>query len=338
MIGSATITLIDQNDQIPTFDIRSIVLSVVENESGNRVIAQIQAFDRDVDPPNNFVQYRLNANLSDADAIGNFFVASNGTIWTDKTFDRESNKTLYRIFITAFDGAPAWNSASPNTQDFQFDIQVIDVNDVPPGKYFLTHEQSAHGDSLLALVFVNASAITIFINETTPKGTGILTLIVTDTDFDTILDFGILSGNTKNVFTFNLLSDNLADSTRTQYRATGLLSVVGPLSYEAQSNYTLVLFAFDTQNLATITVTVNLLPQNTKAPYFMLMPGFNSYQYVVNEATAVPVLNGPVVSTDEVRACARISSSHCTASNDGLSRDQTPHCFVLVSIRHMCSI
>ncbi|CAF3932970.1 unnamed protein product, partial [Rotaria sp. Silwood1] len=48
LIGSTTITLIDQNDQIPTFDIRSIVLSVVENENGNRIIAQIQAFDRDV--------------------------------------------------------------------------------------------------------------------------------------------------------------------------------------------------------------------------------------------------------------------------------------------------
>lgn len=140
LLGSVTVTLIDQNDQIPTFDIRSIVLSVVENESGNRVIAQIQAFDRDVDYPNNFVQYRLNSILSDTEALSNFFVAPNGTIWTNATFDRESNKTLYRIFITAYDGAPAWNSKNnqPNTQDFQFDIQVIDVNDVAPGKYFIS--------------------------------------------------------------------------------------------------------------------------------------------------------------------------------------------------------
>ncbi|CAF4296194.1 unnamed protein product, partial [Rotaria sordida] len=155
LIGSTTITLIDQNDQIPTFDIRSSVLSVVENESGNRIIAQIQAFDRDVDYPNNYVQYRLNGNLSDSEVNGNFFVASNGTIWTNATFDRESNKTLYRLFITAYDGAPAWDAKNnqPNTQDFQFDIQVIDVNDVPP-------------------VFINSSSITISINETTINGTG----------------------------------------------------------------------------------------------------------------------------------------------------------------------
>lgn len=92
------------------------------------------------------------------------------------------------------------------------------------------------------------------------------------------------------------MSDNLADSTRTQYVATGQLSVVGPLSYESTPNYTLVLFAFDTQNLAQITVTVKLIPQNTKAPYFNIQPGFTSYQYQVTEGTAITSLNGPVVS------------------------------------------
>ncbi|CAF4269790.1 unnamed protein product, partial [Rotaria sordida] len=63
LIGSTTITLIDQNDQIPTFEIRSIVSSIVENESGNRIIAQIQAFDRDVDYTKNYVQMHLNDNV-----------------------------------------------------------------------------------------------------------------------------------------------------------------------------------------------------------------------------------------------------------------------------------
>jgi hypothetical protein len=76
--------------------------------------------------------------------MGIFFVASNGTVWTNATFDRESNNTLYRLFITAYDGAPAWNSKTgePNTQDFQFDVQVIDVNDVPPGKFFSTKKEN----------------------------------------------------------------------------------------------------------------------------------------------------------------------------------------------------
>ena len=146
------------------------------------------------------------------------------------------------------------------------------------------------------LVFVNSSSITISINETAANGTGILNLTITDRDFDTILAFGILSGNTKNVFSFNLLSDNLADSSRTQYQAIGQLYVVGPLSYERTPTCTLVLFAFDTQNSAQITVTVNLLPQNTQAPIFDILPGFTAYEYQVTEATAISSLNGPVVS------------------------------------------
>ncbi len=93
---------------------------MVENESGTRIIARIQALDRDVD------------------ALGTFFVASNETVWTNATFDYESNKTFYRLFITAYDGVLAWNSPTgqPNTQDFELGIQVLDVNDVPPDKDF----------------------------------------------------------------------------------------------------------------------------------------------------------------------------------------------------------
>lgn len=145
------------------------------------------------------------------------------------------------------------------------------------------------------LVFANTSA-SISINETTVNGTGILNLTITDTDFDTILELGIYSGNTKNVFAFELLSDNLADSTRTQYRAVGQLYVVGPLDYETTPNYTLTLFAFDTQNRAQITVTVNLLPQNTKAPLYTFPPRVTAYRYYVSEGTAANPLNGDTVS------------------------------------------
>lgn len=149
-------------------------------------------------------------------------------------------------------------------------------------------------------MFTNSSSITIAINETTAIGTGILNLTITDTDFDTILDFGVLNGNTKNAFQFNLLSDNLGDSSRTQYVATGQLSVVGYLDYNTKSNYTLVLFAFDTQNLATITVNVILIQQNTHAPVFKLDGGISGYTYSVTEATAVGTLDGLMVS-DQIR-------------------------------------
>lgn len=183
--------------------------------------------------------------------------------------------------------------------------------------------------TFLFLVFVNSSTINIAINETTANGTGILNLTVTDTDFDTVLDFGILSGNTKNVFAFNLLSDNLGDPSRTQYQATGQLSVVGPLSYEDVQNYSLVLFAFDTQNRAPITVNVNLIPQNTKAPIFVLNPGFSAYEYVVTEGTPIPVLIGPSVSAMIDRSSCEIfvtlDSSHRSRYSSGVIGVQYRH-------------
>ncbi|CAF4621792.1 unnamed protein product, partial [Didymodactylos carnosus] len=208
-----------------------------------------------------------------------FFVALDGTITTNYTFDRETTNR-YRLFLTAYDGAPVWNDPTnntnnPNTQDFQFDVQVIDVNDVPP-------------------VFLNSS-IVISINETTAIGTGIVNITCTDTDYDTILDFGISSGNTNNVFSFMMISDNSADSTRTVYQATAQLYVVSYMSYETLSAYNLELFAFDTQNLAKINVTVILLPQNTFPPRFQLMPGFVDYSYTVTENQAYAYLNPSVI-------------------------------------------
>ncbi|CAM4780128.1 unnamed protein product [Rotaria magnacalcarata] len=274
LIGAITITIKDENDQIPTFDIRSIVLSVIEQEHGNRTIAQIQAFDRDFDYHNSYVQYRLNQQLSDSEAIGKFHVESDGTIWTNTIFGKETSRTWYRLFITAYNDVPAWNSVIQNSQDFQFDIQVISINDKQP-------------------IFNNGStAINVFIDETTVIGTNILNLTITDLDIDTNLNLGIFNGNIRNTFIFTLFADNSANSTRTQYEAIGQLKLVAPLDFELIQDYRLILFAFDTKNIAAINVTVNLYPQNTKAPYFDLMPGYTSYQYEVVDETSYPKLDG----------------------------------------------
>ena len=135
LIGSVTIHLIDENDQSPTFDIRTVLLTVVERDTGQRLLAKMQAFDRDVDPRNNQIVYSLNERLTDQEAIGKFFVNNDGTVWTNRTFSREHDKSFYRIFIRASDTALAWNSRFiSNFQDFQFDIQIILVNAKKPGR------------------------------------------------------------------------------------------------------------------------------------------------------------------------------------------------------------
>lgn len=134
-MGSVIINIIDENDQIPTFDIRSFVGSVLENEDGLRILARIRAFDRDTNPRNNLILYKLNNNLSDAQTIEYFHVESNGTVWTNRIFRREDNRTMYRLFITAYNEESIWNGPKKPEQDFQFDVQVIIDNKNPPSMH-----------------------------------------------------------------------------------------------------------------------------------------------------------------------------------------------------------
>ena len=112
---------------------------------------------------------------------------------------------------------------------------------------------------------------------------------------NTILTLGILSGNVKNAFSYTIISDNSNNLSRTQYQALTQLSVVAPLDYQTRNVYTLVLFAFDTNNLVTLNITVNLLSANSNAPVFILRPGLLAYQYVVPENTITPILLGDSV-------------------------------------------
>lgn len=113
---------------------------------------------------------------------------------------------------------------------------------------------------------------------------------------NTKLDLGILRGNIRNAFIFTLLSDNSADVKRTQYEAMGQLKVIRPLDYEIVSNYTLVLYAFDTRNLETIEVIVKLRSENTRAPVFIIPPAFHFYPYQIDENSSPLTLRGPSVS------------------------------------------
>lgn len=137
-----------------------------------------------------------------------------------------------------------------------------------------------------------STSISVTVPETTANGTSILNITLFDADISSILNIGILSGNVKNAFTFTRISDNSNNASRTQYQAIAQLSVASPLDYQFRNVYTLVLFACDTNNLALINVTVNILPGNAKAPVFDFQPGSTIYQYFVTEGASEPILRG----------------------------------------------
>lgn len=130
-----TIQVNDENDQSPTFDIRSMALSVMESEEGSRNLAHVRAFDRDAWPEHNEVIYELNRELSDSKAAQAFVVSTTGKIDTNVTFGREQwNDSSYRFFVTACNRKPAWDEKITLKEDIQIDVQVISSSRHAPGK------------------------------------------------------------------------------------------------------------------------------------------------------------------------------------------------------------
>lgn len=135
LFGVVKIDIIDENDQIPTFDIRSITLSVLENEQGNRTIGKIQAYDLDILPENNAIRYYSSGHLNSAEVTALFRVEPDGTIWTNAVFGpNNNNQSSYRLFVTAANPKLLWNTPNNASEDFQIDIQVISANQHRPGK------------------------------------------------------------------------------------------------------------------------------------------------------------------------------------------------------------
>ena len=153
--------------------------------------------------------------------------------------------------------------------------------------------------SSIVLVFQNIETKNVVsIKATTSRNMSILTLNITDDNVDTRLNVGILSGNINNAFKFSLASDNSNDEKSTHYEATADLIVVGQLDYKSIPQYSLKLFAFDSSNMVEIDVQITILPENTNAPYFKLMPGFDSYEYNVTELKPYSLLSGAPVKCD----------------------------------------
>ena len=121
-------------------------INIPNGRNGVQTITKIPAFDRDLTSPNNFVQYRMNQNLNDAIILSRFFVSSDATIWTNFTFNQQTQSS-YSIIISAFDGAPAWSLTSNgqnNTQNFQLNVFIVGGNYYQPGLLIIATDNYQH--------------------------------------------------------------------------------------------------------------------------------------------------------------------------------------------------
>ncbi|KAK3772598.1 hypothetical protein RRG08_027333 [Elysia crispata] len=115
------ITLEDKNNQSPQCDLNFTDVAISENLSKHKV-TKITATDKDGTAPNNRIMFTLDQ------ASGDLFTIDSNSGWikTWAGLDFEKEKS-HLIEVTVTDlGSP------PNSNTCQVEVQVVDVNDVPP--------------------------------------------------------------------------------------------------------------------------------------------------------------------------------------------------------------
>ncbi|XP_048863831.1 cadherin-23 isoform X2 [Brienomyrus brachyistius] len=178
--STLTITVLDVNDETPTFFPRVYNVSVLESVPRDFVVTRLNCSDNDAG---------LNAELSyfitGGNEDGKFSVGfRNGVVRTVVGLDRESQAS-YTLVIEAIDNGPA---GSRRTGTATVYVEVLDVNDNRP--IFL---QNSYETGVL---------------ETVPRGTNILQVQATDADQgeNGRVLYRILSGNMNRQFNINELT------------------------------------------------------------------------------------------------------------------------------------
>ncbi|KAM4607873.1 cadherin-23 isoform 2-T2 [Polymixia lowei] len=175
--STLTITVLDANDETPTFFPRLYNVSLQESVPRDQVVARLNCSDNDAG---------LNAELSyfitGGNQDGKFSVGfRDGVVRTVVGLDRET-QAAYTLVIEAIDNGPAGSRRTGTATVF---VEVQDVNDNRP--IFL---QNSYETSIL---------------ENVPRGTSILQVQATDADQgeNGRVLYRILSGNSNNLFSIS---------------------------------------------------------------------------------------------------------------------------------------
>ncbi|XP_043991850.1 cadherin-23 isoform X2 [Gambusia affinis] len=192
--STLTVSVLDVNDETPTFNPRLYNVSLMENVVRNHVVAQLICSDKDAG---------LNAELSyfitGGNQDGKFSVGfRDGIVRTVVGLDRET-QAAYTLVIEAIDNGPADSRRTGTATVF---VEVQDVNDNRP--IFL---QNSYETSVL---------------ETVPMGTSILQVQATDADEgeNGRVLYRIITGNNNNLFSINRQSGQVTRGVRALNRET----------------------------------------------------------------------------------------------------------------------
>ncbi|XP_014770934.2 cadherin-23 [Octopus bimaculoides] len=164
---NVTVTVEDENDNIPIFERRMYFSQIEENSLPGTSVSKVHANDADISSPNNEVIYRIDSGAFDKFRMD----ASSGTITVEKgaILDREM-MAKYVLNVSAIDrGTPS------NHGRCQVIVYIGDKNDEAP--YFDKNE------------------VYLTVTETQPRGSIVHTVSAHDDDLDSDLEYSTLSDN-----------------------------------------------------------------------------------------------------------------------------------------------
>ncbi|XP_065494665.1 cadherin-23 [Caloenas nicobarica] len=252
-----TITVLDENDNSPQFDITSdSSVSVAEDSAVTKRVALVLARDPDAGS-NGQVTFSLTSGN-----IGRVFeirTTNNtyGEVFVAQPLDRE-RLDHYTLWIQASDGG-----VPPRRKEHILRVNILDVNDNPP-------------------VIDSPFGYNVSVSENVGGGTAVAQVRATDRDvgLNSVLSYYITRGN--------------EDLTFRMDRVTGEIATrPSPPDRERQSFYSLVVTVEDEGNpslSATTTVYVTILDENDNAPAFQQQ----LYEVTLDEGPAT--LNATLVT------------------------------------------
>uniref|UniRef100_A0A673BQ12 Cadherin-23 n=1 Tax=Sphaeramia orbicularis TaxID=375764 RepID=A0A673BQ12_9TELE len=230
-----SITILDENDNSPEFDITSDTsVDILENTPMGKKVAVVLARDRDAGA-NGLVNFSLVAgNMEDVFKIKTVN-HTYGEVYVNAPLDRES-VDRYLLKVRAAD-----NGSPPRHTDHSLTINILDVNDNPP-------------------IIESQRGYNVSISENVGGGTSVLRVMATDRDIgpNAMLFYYITAGN--------------QDLTFRMDRVTGeMVTRPAPPDRERQQEYRLIVTVEDdgTPPLsASTTVYVQIVDENDNAPEF----------------------------------------------------------------------
>ena len=231
-----SITILEANEHVPVFSQSQYQANLRENEPSGTSVIVLQATDLDGGPSGQISFEILSGNTGRA-----FDIASNGTISTLQSLDREQQE-FYVLTVLASDGGNPQFSATANVT-----VAILDANDNPPQFTFTVDYTAA-------------------LTENSPQGTVVVTtppLSASDADIGSNSDitYRIIAGDPDGFFTVDPL--------------TGQLQSDRSIDFEVVDCFELAVSATDGGAVplsSTATVIIDIVDTNDNPPSILQAP------------------------------------------------------------------